>query len=88
LVWVDGVPIGNPSYNHFRADIAALFPGLANSNGVVGFRVLDTTTLTEGLHTVWRSRGLVPGNYDLGVFAWSDVSGGFVPAQVVRITAR
>jgi hypothetical protein len=32
--------------------------------------------------------GLVPGNYDLAVFAWSAVSGGFVPAQVVRVTAR
>jgi hypothetical protein len=33
-------------------------------------------------------QGLVPGHYDLAVFAWSAVSGGFVPAQVVRIAAR
>ena len=33
-------------------------------------------------------QGLPPGNYDLAVFAWSGVSGGFVPAQVVRVTAR
>ena len=33
-------------------------------------------------------RGLLPGDYDLAVFAWSNVSGGFVPAQVVRVTAR
>ena len=33
-------------------------------------------------------QGLTPGNYDLAVFAWSGVSGGFVPAQVVRVTAR
>jgi len=33
-------------------------------------------------------QGLTPGNYDLAVFAWSNVSGGFVPAQVVRVTAR
>jgi hypothetical protein len=33
-------------------------------------------------------QGLAPGTYDLAVFAWSGVSGGFVPAQVVRITAR
>jgi hypothetical protein len=32
--------------------------------------------------------GLPPGHYDLAVFAWSNVSGGFVPAQVVRVTAR
>ena len=39
--------VGNVDYNHFRPDIAATFPGLANSNGAVGFRILDTTTLTE-----------------------------------------
>jgi hypothetical protein len=33
-------------------------------------------------------QGLVPGHYDLAVVAWSAVSGGFVPAQVVRIAAR
>jgi len=51
-VFVDGVPIGNPSYNHFRSDIATLFPGLANSNGAIGFRVIDTTALSNGLHTI------------------------------------
>jgi hypothetical protein len=49
---VDGVTVGNVDYNHFRPDIAALFPGLANSNGAVGFRILDTSTLTNGLHTI------------------------------------
>jgi hypothetical protein len=34
------------------------------------------------------AQGLTPGNYDLAVFAWSSVSGGFTPATVVRITAR
>ena len=52
MVYVDGVAIGSPSYNHFRADIAAIFPGLANSNGAVGFKIIDTTTLTNGLHTI------------------------------------
>jgi hypothetical protein len=33
-------------------------------------------------------RGLVPGNYDLAVFGYSTVTGGFVPAKVVRITVR
>jgi hypothetical protein len=33
-------------------------------------------------------QGLAHGNYDLAVFAWSAVSGAFVPAQVVRVTAR
>jgi hypothetical protein len=33
-------------------------------------------------------QGLVPGNYDLAVFAWSTAVGGFVPAKVVRVTVR
>ena len=33
-------------------------------------------------------QGLPPGSYDLAVFAWSNVSGGFVPAKVVRVTVR
>ena len=51
-VYVDGVPLGNPIYNLFRADVAGLFPGLANSGGPVGYRVLDTTALAEGQHTM------------------------------------
>ena len=51
-VLVDGVAVGTASYNNLRPDIAALFPGLNNSNGAIGFRVLDTTTLTNGTHTI------------------------------------
>jgi Viral BACON domain len=51
-VLVDGVGVGTVSYNHFRSDIATLFPGLANSNGAIGFRIIDTTLLTNGLHTI------------------------------------
>jgi hypothetical protein len=53
-VVVDGVPVGNVTYNNFRADIASLFPstGYINSPGAVGFRILDTTTLADGLHTI------------------------------------
>ena len=51
-VLVDGVPVGTADYNHPRPDIAALFPGLNNTNGAIGFRVLDTTTLANGLHTI------------------------------------
>jgi hypothetical protein len=31
---------------------------------------------------------LAPGTYDLAVFAWSTVTGDFVPARVVRVTVR
>jgi hypothetical protein len=54
---VDGVPLGHPSYNHYRADIATLFPGYANSNGAVGVFTLDTTVYANGVHTIaWSVR--------------------------------
>jgi hypothetical protein len=51
-VYVDGVPRGTVTYNLFRPDVSGLFPGLANSGGPVGYRVLDTTALAEGQHTI------------------------------------
>lgn len=55
-VYVDGNLMGTASYNHPRPDIAALFPGFANSNGAIGFRIIDTTALSNGLHTiVWNA---------------------------------
>jgi hypothetical protein len=38
---VDGVPLGHPTYNLYRSDIATLLPGYANSNAAVGLFVLD-----------------------------------------------
>jgi len=51
-VWVDGVNLGHPVYNIYRKDIAALFPGYANSNGAVGYFYLDTTAYENGVHTI------------------------------------
>jgi hypothetical protein len=51
-VYVDGVALGHPSYNHYRSDIATLFPGYANSDGAVGVYGLDTTAFANGVHTV------------------------------------
>ena len=52
MVYVDGMPVGSPSYNHYRPDVSTTFPGLANSDGPVGFKVIDTTALSNGLHTI------------------------------------
>jgi hypothetical protein len=51
-VYVDGASVGNATYNNFRSDIASLFPGLNNTNAAIGFKVLDTTSLADGLHTI------------------------------------
>jgi hypothetical protein len=51
-VFVDGVSLGHPVYNNFRPDIATLFPGYANSSGAVGYYYLDTTKLSNGLHSI------------------------------------
>jgi hypothetical protein len=51
-VVIDGVPGPHPVYNQFRSDIASLFPGYANSGGAVGFFHINTTTLTNGVHTI------------------------------------
>jgi len=65
MVFIDGVPVGNPSYGYFRSDIATVFPGLNNTNASVGFRVIDTTALTNGRHAIaWSVRddaGVVTG---------------------------
>ena len=49
---IDGAPVGHPTYNRFRSDIAALFPGLMNSGGAVGFFHIDTTKLANGIHNI------------------------------------
>jgi hypothetical protein len=51
-VVIDGQVVGHPTYNQFRSDIATLFPGYTNSGGAVGFFSLDTTNLTNGVHTI------------------------------------
>ena len=52
LVYVDGVPQGHAVYNNARPDILALFPGYANSGGAVGYKLLDTTQFSDGMHTI------------------------------------
>lgn len=51
-VYVDAVATGSPTYNNFRGDVAGLFPGLANTGGAIGFKYFDTTTWTNGVHTI------------------------------------
>ena len=51
-VLVDGVSMGHPTYNIYRADVAALFPGYANSDGAAAYFDIDTTAYDNGVHTI------------------------------------
>jgi hypothetical protein len=51
-VIIDGQPAGHPTYNQFRSDIATMFPGYMNSGGAVGYFYVDTTKLSNGIHTI------------------------------------
>ncbi len=51
-VYVDGEYLGHATYNIYRADIAALFPGYANSNGAMAYFDFDTTAFPNGVHTL------------------------------------
>jgi hypothetical protein len=51
-VLLDGVVVGHPTYGFARSDIQTLFPGYANTDGAVGYFVIDTTTMSNGLHTI------------------------------------
>jgi len=56
-VLVDGVVVGNPTYNLNRADIANGYRGYCNSAGAVGVFYLNASGLSDGLHTIaWRVR--------------------------------
>jgi hypothetical protein len=67
-VVIDGIAVGNVTYNQCRAgstnlppvgscrdDVATLFPGFTNiigGSGAIGSFDLDTRTLSDGLHTI------------------------------------
>lgn len=81
-VWVDGAPLGHPSYNHYRADIAALFPGYANSAGAVGFFSLNTAVYTDGLHTIaWSATDSAGATDGIGSRYFSILNAGSVGSQ-------
>jgi hypothetical protein len=63
-VFVDGVNLGNLTYNVYRDDIAALLPGYANSGGAGGYFYLDTTAYTNGVHTIFWTAEDDAGNAD------------------------
>jgi hypothetical protein len=78
-VFVDGVFKGRPVYNQFRTDIASLFPGYANSSGAVGYYILNTTGLSNGLHTIsWTVTDSQGNTEGLGSRYFTVMNGGVV----------
>lgn len=63
-VYVNGVKRGNATYNVYRADIATLFPGYANSNGALAYYKINTTYFYDGLHTIFWIAADNAGNAD------------------------
>lgn len=51
-VWVDGVNLGHPTYNIYRPDVAALFPGYGNANEAGGYFDIDTTVYANDVHSI------------------------------------
>ncbi len=69
-----GEPIflGVADYGGTRPDVAAVYGSDRFEKTGFGIRV----------------EGLLPGNYDIAVFAWSTVRGGFLTAKTVRLTVQ
>lgn len=63
-VFVDGVNLGHPTYNVYRSDIAAFFPGYANSDGAHAYFDFDTTTYENGIHSIYWTAEDSAGNAD------------------------
>ncbi|MCP4154821.1 MAG: hypothetical protein GY757_44275, partial [bacterium] len=52
-VYVDGSRLGNAIYGLNRPDIAALFPGYANSDGALAYFDFDTNAFENGVHNIY-----------------------------------
>ena len=51
-VLIDGINVGHPTYGFARSDIDSTFPGYANTGHAVGYISIDTTKLSDGVHTI------------------------------------
>lgn len=66
-VWIDGVQIGHPVYNQYRADIALAFRTFKNKSGAGGTFWLVPTQYVNGLHTIkWVARDSAGASGDTG----------------------
>jgi hypothetical protein len=66
-VLIDGIAVGHPTYGFARGDIDTAFPGYANTGHAVGYISIDTTKLSNGVHTIsWVVRDTLGGTQGIG----------------------
>src|SRR5262249_39172618 len=52
VVFIDGQPVGSPSYNNPRQDIIDLFPNYNNTDGAVGAFTFNSAFYADGMHQI------------------------------------
>ncbi|HLP47138.1 MAG TPA: Ig-like domain-containing protein [Candidatus Kapabacteria bacterium] len=90
-VVIDGVVKGHPRYNIYRWDIAWFFPGYANSNNAAGYYYIDTTKLSNGVHTIaWIVTDSAGNNDGIGsrYFTVQNSGNSGVRSQVAGLNSR
>lgn len=83
-VYIDGIYVGHPTYNIYRADIAGRLPGYTNSSGAGGQFIINTTAYTDGLHTIkWTAADSAGNSDDIGLRYFMIRNGPAVTAPTV-----
>lgn len=89
-VYVDGAYLGHPVYNIYRSDIATYFPGYNNSNGAHAYFDFDTTSYSDGIHTIFWTATDNAGNVDgigsrfFSIDNSAGMSGELIPQKAVK----
>ena len=87
-VYIDGVNVGHPTYNIYRADIATGLPGYANSNGAAGSFTFDTTAYADGVHSIqWIATDSAANSDSIGARYFVIQNGPAITAPIVTTTA-
>ena len=82
-VFVDSKSLGSlTQYDIYRADVATNFPGLNNTNGPFGIKVLDMTMYPDGVHSIFWIATDNAGNADgIGSRFFTVLNAGAAPVE-------
>jgi len=85
LMSIDSGPLQTVMYGDLRTDVAAAFPGLADTNNASGAVLMDTTTLTNGMHQIgWLVTDSCGRQDGIGSRFFNVLNNGAVPAGAAR----